>query len=121
MPQTESSSASTVILCSTDLMLISTVSGAAETCGFKFVSVNSVQAAVEKSSTPRCIVCLDLSAPFGDPLAFAACATPELLARSIAFGPHVHTAKLEAARAAGLGRVMSRGQFVSGLGTHFTV
>lgn len=102
-------------------MLISTVSGAAETCGFKFVSVNSVQAAVEKSSTPRCIVCLDLSAPFGDPLAFAACATPELLARSIAFGPHVHTAKLEAARAAGLGRVMSRGQFVSGLGTHFTV
>jgi hypothetical protein len=119
MSQSESTSASTVVLCSTDLMLISSVSGAAETSGFNFVSVKSVQTAVEKSSTPRCIVCLDLSAPFSDPHEFAANASPELLARSIAFGPHVHTAKLEAARAAGIGRVMSRGQFVSRLGTHF--
>ena len=119
MPQNESPSASSVILCSTDLMLISSVSGAAESCGFRFVSVNSVQSAVEKSSTPRCIVCLDLSAPFSDPLDFAAYASRELLARSIAFGPHVHTAKLDAARTAGIGRVMSRGQFVSGLRTIF--
>ena len=117
--ETESSQRSSVILCSTDLMLISSVSGAAESCGFQFTSVNSVQTAIEKSSTPRCIVCLDLSAAFSDPADFAAVAPPELLARTIAFGPHVHTAKLDAARAAGIGRVMSRGQFVSGLRTHF--
>ena len=116
MPQTESPY---VVLCSTDLMLISSVGGAAEARGFVFASVNSLQAAIDKALTVGSIVCLDLSAPFNDPHAFATSAAPELLARSIAFGPHVHTAKLDAARSAGIGRVMSRGQFVSGLATHF--
>lgn len=107
-----------IVLCSTDLMLISSVQGAAEFLGFRFVSVNSLQAACEQSATPGSMVCLDLSAFFSDPHQFAAAASPELLACSIAFGPHVHTAKLDAARAAGIGRVMSRGQFVSGLATH---
>lgn len=118
MSQIESPTAC-VVLCSTDLMLISSVQGAAEFLGFKFVSVNSLPAACEKSAAPGSIVCLDLSAFFCDPHEFAASASPELLARSIAFGPHVHTAKLDAARVARIGRVMSRGQFVSGLATHF--
>ena len=119
MSQSESSSTSSVILCSTDLMLISSVSGVAEARGFAFASVNTLQAAIDNAKMAGSIVCLDLSAPFSDPHGFATSASPELLARSIAFGPHVHTAKLEAARAAGIGRVMSRGQFVSGLTTHF--
>lgn len=108
-----------VVLCSTDLMLISTVGGAAEASGFAFASVNSLQAAIEKAGSTGSIVCLDLNAFCCDPNEFASSASPELVARSIAFGPHVHTAKLDAARAAGIGRVMSRGQFVSGLLTHF--
>jgi len=100
-------------------MLISSVSGVAEARGFAFASVNTLQAAIDNAKMAGSIVCLDLSAPFSDPHGFATSASPELLARSIAFGPHVHTAKLEAARAAGIGRVMSRGQFVSGLTTHF--
>ena len=119
MPQAESPSAPYVVLCSTDLMLISSVSGAAEARGFSFTSVNSLQAAIDNASIPGSIVCLDLSASFSDPHAFAAAASSGLLARTIAFGPHVHTAKLDAARDAGIGRVMSRGQFVSGLATHF--
>ena len=76
-------------------------------------------AAIEKAVSTGSIVCVDLSAFCSDPHEFAASASPELLARSIAFGPHVHTAKLDAAKVAGIGRVMSRGQFVSGLLTHF--
>ncbi len=119
MTKTECSSAPCVVLCSTDLMLISSVGGAAEASGFAFVSVNSLPAAIDKASTVGSIVCLDLAASFTDPHEFALTASPDLLARTIAFGPHVHTAKLDAARAAGIGRVMSRGQFVSGLATHF--
>ena len=119
MSQNESPAIDYVILCSTDLMLISSVGGAAEARGFGFASFNSLQAAIEKAATAGSIVCLDLSALYSDPDKFAIAASPELLARSIAFGPHVHTAKLDAARAAGIGRVMSRGQFVSGLLTHF--
>ena len=81
--------------------------------------MNSVPAAIAKTATLGSIVCLDLSQPFSDPHEFARLASPELLARTIAFGPHVHTAKLDAARAAGIGRVMSRGQFVNGLAAHF--
>ena len=119
MPPNTPSAADHVVLCSTDLMLISSVGGAAEACGFAFASVNSLQAAIEKATTAGSIVCLDLNAFCSDPNEFAASASPELVARSIAFGPHVHTAKLDAARTAGIGRVMSRGQFVSGLLTHF--
>ena len=119
MPKIESPSVPFVVLCSTDLMLISSVGGAAEAREYQFVSVNSLQAALHKAATAGSIVCLDLSASFSDPHDFALSASPELLARTIAFGPHVHTAKLDAARAAGIGRVMSRGQFVSGLAAHF--
>ncbi|MEJ7594723.1 MAG: hypothetical protein WKF77_24610 [Planctomycetaceae bacterium] len=119
MTKSEFSSLPCVVLCSTDLMLISSVGGAAEASGFEFVSVNSLQVAIDKASALGSIVCLDLAASFSDPHEFAAAASLELLVRSIAFGPHVHTARLDAARAAGIGRVMSRGQFVSGLATHF--
>ena len=119
MPKTESPSTPCVVLCSTDLMLISSVGGAAERSGFGFVTVNSLQAAIDKAASAGSIVCLDLAASFSDPHAFAAAASMDLSGRAIAFGPHVHTAKLDAARAAGIGRVMSRGQFVSGLATHF--
>ena len=122
MSHTDPASLPVIVLCSTDLMLISSVNGAAEASGFRFVSVNSIAAAVEQSSTADgSIICLDLSAAFCDPQAFATGASLQQLTRSIAFGPHVHTAKLEAARSAGIGRVMSRGQFVSGLAHHFRV
>ena len=119
MTKPESPSAACVVLCSTDLMLLSSVGGAAKASGFEFVSVDTLQAAIDTAAKVGSIVCLDLAASFSDPHEFAMNASPELLARTIAFGPHVHTAKLDAARAAGIGRVMSRGQFVSGLATHF--
>ena len=119
MSDHESKPRACVVLCSTDLMLMSTVGGAAQSRGFAFRSVNTIAQAIDAAGATGSIVCLDLSAAFGDPQAFAAVASPEILSRSIAFGPHVHTGKLEAARSAGIGRVMSRGQFVSGLPEHF--
>jgi hypothetical protein len=42
----------TLLSCaSTDLMLISSVGGAAEACGFAFASANSLQAAIEKAGS----------------------------------------------------------------------
>ena len=66
------------------------------------------------------MLCLDLSAAEGDPQAIATAVSNDVLQRSVAFGPHVHTAKLEQARLAGFPRVMSRGQFVSKLAQLFT-
>lgn len=101
-----------VLLFSSDLMLISSAGGAAAALGFQFRSVSSIEDLIAKA-TPTTILCVDLGSSIVDPLLISE-QLPTLTARSgIAFGPHVHTAKLDQARQTGFAKVMSRGQFVS--------
>ena len=101
-----------VLLFSSDLMLISSAGGAAAALGFPFRSVSTIEDLIAKA-TPTTILCVDLGSAIVDPLLISE-QLPTLTARSgIAFGPHVHTAKLDQAREAGFAKVMSRGQFVS--------
>jgi len=108
-----------IVLFSSDLMLISSVGGAATSSGHRFCSVSRLHDALQALSDEQAMLCLDLSAPEGDPQAIAIAVPNEVLQRSVAFGPHVHTAKLDQARLAGFPRVMSRGQFVSRLAQLF--
>jgi hypothetical protein len=102
-----------IVLFSSDLMLISSVGGAATAMGHRFCSVSSLTDAVQKLESDGSMLCLDLSASESNPQAIAAAVSNYVLSHSVAFGPHVHTARLEQAKLAGFPRVMSRGQFVS--------
>ncbi|MEY3176578.1 MAG: hypothetical protein RLZZ436_4492 [Planctomycetota bacterium] len=104
---------SSLVLFSSDLMLLSTVGHAARQAGLSFQSVTSADVAGPLLQSSDTLFCLDLSASGADPQALAAIMPPEVLSRAIAFGPHVHTTRLDAARDAGFGTVLSRGQFVS--------
>lgn len=101
-----------VILFSSDLMLISTVGGTAAAAGHHFCTVANAADLMQKMADDNVLFCLDLSASGADPEIVAAKIPAETLRSAIAFGPHVHIAKLDAARQAGFGRVLSRGQFV---------
>ena len=101
-----------VLLFSSDLMLISSAGGAAAAAGFAFLSASSIEDLIAKA-TPTTVLCIDLGCLAVDPSLISK-ELPTLTTRSgIAFGPHVHTAKLDQARAAGFAKVMSRGQFVN--------
>ena len=102
-----------IVLFSTDLMLYSAVSGAASAGNHEFQSGTDIEALAGVLQEPDTLVCLDLNTANGDPTVLARKMHPDVLARSIAFGPHVHMEKLNAAKAAGFGSVMPRGQFVS--------
>lgn len=100
-----------VLLFSSDLMLISSTGGASAALGFQFRSVSSIEDLVARA-TPATVLCVDLAFAPVDPIRISE-QLPVLTARAgIAFGPHVHTAKLDQAREAGFAKVMSRGQFV---------
>lgn len=113
MPDMAGSPSLTVVLFSSDLMLISTVGGTATAAGHEFCSVTDTADLVRRLADCNVLLCLDLSAPAADPHAIANQIPVEALRSAIAFGPHVHTARLDAARQAGFGRVFSRGQFVT--------
>lgn len=115
MPEMASSPSLSVVLFSSDLMLISTVGGTATAAGHKFCSVSNSNDLVHRLAEDNVLLCLDLSAAGADPAVLAQQIPSEILQSAIAFGPHVHTARLDAARQAGFGRVVSRGQFVSGV------
>jgi hypothetical protein len=100
-----------VVLFSTDLMLLSSVSGAAQSLGFSFRSARTMSEAAQLLRTDGTVLCVDLSLGV-DPGELAGACSGLVLQRAIAFGPHVHTAKLEAAKSAGFGVVISRGRFV---------
>ena len=100
-----------VLLFSSDLMLIRSAGGAAAAAGLVFRSASSIEDLIAKA-TPTTVLCIDLGCLAVDPSLISK-ELPTLTTRSgIAFGPHVHTAKLDQARAAGFAKVMSRGQFV---------
>ena len=100
-----------VLLFSSDLMLISSAGGAAAALGFRFRSVSSIEDLLARI-TPATVLCVDLAFAPADPILISQ-QLPVVTSRAgIAFGPHVHTAKLDQAREAGFAKVMSRGQFV---------
>jgi CheY-like chemotaxis protein len=99
-----------------DLVFPSRVAPVAQRLGAQFVTAGNAETLLTKidsASVDRVIVLLDLNSPAVDPGAIA----PQLKMRSkpqtsmIAFGPHVHAAKLAAAQAAGCDLVLTRGQF----------
>jgi len=104
-----------VILLSTDLMLTSTVSGAARLAGLSFRTVRGASELTDLSDDSGSIVCCDLNAAGLDLEALAKSLPPRTLKQAIAFGPHVHAAKLAHATECGFGAVVSRGQFVAKL------
>jgi DNA-binding NarL/FixJ family response regulator len=101
------------ILLTTDLMTASKAQGAAARAGCALKTVASASAllahAAEHSAS---LIILDLSSPAIDP----ATLVPQLRALGsrpaiLAFGPHVHEARLKAAVEAGCDSVIARGQF----------
>lgn len=101
-----------VVLLASDLMLSSTVSGFASSAGLTFRSVGAVSEITEVIKESRSVLLLiDVGLPGLDFQQIAESVPQDVLASAVAYGPHVHTEKLEAAGNAGVGTVMSRGQF----------
>ncbi|MDG1894046.1 MAG: hypothetical protein P8J37_03975 [Fuerstiella sp.] len=112
------SPATFVVLLANDLMLSSTVSGYAAQAGRSFCSAGSVLDVVAAiSEDPTALLLVDLGLPSLELTSLADSIPADVLHRAVAYGPHVHTAKLDAARSVGFGKVMSRGQFSAQVGT----
>ncbi len=104
----------TTVLFSQDLLLTSQVVQTAAAMNAQVETVASMTDLLTRCRNGQVAqIVLDLSMAQFDP----AHALQELrqleqpIPRLIAFGPHVHTSRLEAARAAGCDVVMTRGQF----------
>jgi CheY-like chemotaxis protein len=101
-----------VVLFTTDLMCSSRVTGTPGAEVRVAMSPTDLLAAAGQA-----LVILDLESPGADPAELM----PRLRAlnpppvKVIAFGPHVHTARLQAARDAGCDEVLTRGQFYAQL------
>ncbi|MEX0701661.1 MAG: hypothetical protein WD069_06145 [Planctomycetales bacterium] len=106
---------SAVLLVSRDLLFVSRVEGAARRIGVRCDAVDdAAQAAAKLAPGDFALVLCDLTAPgtVADLIAaISAAATTQPRPRVIAFGPHVHVARLEEARAAGCDEVLTRGKF----------
>lgn len=111
-----------VIMFSHDLLVGSQVSAAARQHNLSCSQLRKVDDCAAKLAEPgTCLLLIDLTTP--------GLAIDELMQRvppfesggpkTIAFGPHVMTDKLEAAAAAGCQSVLTRGQFLSQLGKLF--
>lgn len=100
------------LLIATDLMAISAADGAAQRAGVELRSAKPSDAVDQARASQPTLIAIDLTASIGDVDALVgafreACPAAKLLA----FGPHVHEARLAAARAAGCDAVISRGEF----------
>lgn len=103
----------TVILVSSDLMAASNIRGAAQTLQISLTVTANIDAVVSQCDGESVrLVILDLSTPGLSPEAIL----PRLRGAAnppgavVAFGPHVHQQRLEAAAAAGCDEVLTRGQ-----------
>ncbi len=113
-----SSGSDSVILLANDLMLGSTVSGFAAQAGRQFCTAGSIADVVAAiSEDAAALLLVDLGTPGLDVASLAESIPADVLQRAVAYGPHVHTEKLEAATRAGFGKVLSRGQFSAQVGT----
>jgi hypothetical protein len=99
----------TVLFLSGDLVFASRVRGAAEAAGFRFQLSGKFP---EDGGEAIRYVVVDLSTRSGVVDGLPECVAAQSPgARIIAYGPHVQTARLEAARQAGIPTVLTRGQF----------
>lgn len=106
-----------VVLFANDLMLGSTVSGAVSMAGLAYRCVGSEPDAVQEAAADGYVLLLIDLGTAGLDITSLASNIPEPVRKSaIAYGPHVHVAKLEAATEAGIGHVISRGQFSAQIG-----
>ncbi len=103
------------LLITTDLMALSAAEGAATRAGARLkTAAPKVAVTTATELSPR-VVAIDLTASIADLPALVDGlreAAPEVTL--VAYGPHVHEAKLQAAKAAGCDLVISRGQFHKG-------
>ena len=107
----------TVVMLASDLMLSSTVSGFAAAAGLGFQTASDVGSLKQALAASDDILCLiDIGLPGFNAADLAAAVPADVLKRAIAYGPHVHTEKLKSAEHAGIGTVISRGQFSSQIG-----
>jgi CheY-like chemotaxis protein len=97
-----------------DLFFASRVTATARSLGAELAVVGSVEELLQKAQEqPLSLVLLDLDSPGADAAAIVA-GLREQAAHApavIAFGSHIHEARLTAARQAGCDQVLARGQF----------
>ena len=106
-----------IVLLATDLMLCSTVSGFAATAGATFKAASTAtEAADHVADNENALLLVDLGCAGLDVGSLAAAIPEQVLRNAVAYGPHVHVEKLQAATDAGFGQVMSRGQFSAQIG-----
>jgi DNA-binding NarL/FixJ family response regulator len=109
-----------VLLVSGDLMIHSMVEGAVRTIGAELLVASGATCVTQATTQAPRFVLIDLGGnlpELADLVAQLRAAVPD--AKLIAFGPHVHAAKLTAARAAGCDEVLTRGQFHAGISQLF--
>jgi DNA-binding NarL/FixJ family response regulator len=101
------------ILLTSDLTVVSHVDGAAARTGSTVRTVSNPADVVQRCESETVeLVVIDLGTPSLEMASLVASIKATTSApRVIAFGPHVHTERLTAARDAGCDAVMSRGQF----------
>ena len=101
------------VLLTSDLTVVSHVDGAAVRTGSTVRTVSDPADAIQRcASEPVDLVVVDLGMPSLELAALVESIKATTSApRVVAFGPHVHTERLAAARDAGCNAVMSRGQF----------
>jgi CheY-like chemotaxis protein len=109
----------TIVLLSSDLMVLSRVEGAATRLGQTVRSAAGEALAVELCNDDARTLVIDLSMQSVDlaSLVNQLKTNEGSSTRVVAFGPHVHEQRLAAAREAGCDLVVSRGQFLSQLDT----
>src|SRR5688572_2212059 len=108
------------VLLSGDLLVLSRVEAAAARAGITIRSAAATEQAVDTClAEPAELLIVDLAAPQleVDRLVREIKSRTTLSTRIIAFGPHVHEERLNAARDAGCDDVISRGQFFAQLDT----
>ncbi len=105
-----------VLFLTNDLVFPSRVAGVVQRLGGRLETAGNAQSLMEKiesAAAEPAVVVIDLNTPG----AAAETLVPKLNSLRhpprtiVAFGPHVHEAKLEAARGAGCDIVLTRGQF----------
>ncbi len=107
-----------VVLLADDLMVISRVEGAAQRVGVTLKTASDAVGAVSQcAERPVGLLIVDLSARAADAAQIMSEFSTATVDRPpiVAFGPHVHEARLTAATEAGCEEVLSRGQFFAQL------
>lgn len=100
------------LLVSGDLFFASKVTGTAQALGFRVETAGTVERALSRiAGQPYRCVLIDLALPGLEVRQITAVLPPQARPRTIAFGSHVDTARLEEARSAGCDDVMPRSRF----------